>query len=40
MAEPGKSAQGLYVGPADGTMLPAAPIDLGDTPSAIAFQQP
>lgn len=40
MAEPGKVAQGLYVGPADGTMLPATPIDLGDTPSAIAFQQP
>ncbi|MDB4969518.1 MAG: hypothetical protein JWN44_5207 [Myxococcales bacterium] len=40
MAEPGKLAQGLYVGPADGTPLPTTPIDLGDTPSAIAFQQP
>jgi hypothetical protein len=38
--EPGKLAQGLYVGPADGSRLPATPIDLGDTPSAIAFQNP
>lgn len=38
MAEPGKLAQGLYWGKADGTALPATPIDLGDTPQAIAFQ--
>lgn len=36
-----KLAQGLYVGPADGTLATAsAPVDLGDTPSAIAFQSP
>lgn len=34
-----KLAQGLYVGTADGSMLGATPIDLGDTPSAIAFQK-
>jgi hypothetical protein len=34
-----KLAQGLYVGKADGSLLTAAPIDLGDTPSAIAFQK-
>jgi hypothetical protein len=34
-----KIASGLYVGKADGSMLPSTPIDLGDTPSAIAFQQ-
>jgi hypothetical protein len=39
MAEPGKLAQGLYVGRADGTPLGTTPIDLGDTPSAIAFQK-
>jgi DNA-binding beta-propeller fold protein YncE len=33
-----KLAQGLYLGPADGTMLPMAPIDLGQTPAAIGFQ--
>jgi hypothetical protein len=30
---------GLYVGKADGSMLPPMPLDLGDTPSAIAFQK-
>ncbi|MCU1281270.1 MAG: hypothetical protein JWM53_4816 [bacterium] len=34
-----KLAQGLYIGKADGTMLTTTPIDLGDTPSAIAFQK-
>jgi hypothetical protein len=34
-----KLAQGLYVGKADGSMLPGTPLDLGDTPSAIAFQK-
>jgi hypothetical protein len=38
--DPSKLAQGLYVGKADGSMITAAPIDLGDTPSAIAFQTP
>ncbi|HEY2744403.1 MAG TPA: hypothetical protein VGL86_07265 [Polyangia bacterium] len=33
-----KLAQGLYIGKADGSMILTAPIDLGDTPSAIAFQ--
>ncbi len=33
-----KLAQGLYIGKADGSMITAAAIDLGDTPSAIAFQ--
>jgi hypothetical protein len=37
-ADPTKLAQGLYVGKADGSLLSGAPIDLGDTPSAIAFQ--
>jgi hypothetical protein len=35
-----KLAQGLYVGKADGSLITSAPIDLGDTPSAIAFQTP
>ena len=40
-ADATKLAQGLYVGSADGTLATAgAPIDLGDTPSAIAFQSP
>jgi len=40
-ADATKLAQGLYVGAADGTLATAgAPIDLGDTPSAIAFQSP
>ena len=34
-----KLPQGLYIGKADGTMLRATPLDLGDTPSAIAFQK-
>ncbi len=34
-----KLPQGLYVGKSDASMLPTTPIDLGDTPSAIAFQQ-
>jgi hypothetical protein len=34
----GKLPSGLYVGPADGTMLPTTPIDLGQNPYAIAFQ--
>ncbi|HEX7703556.1 MAG TPA: hypothetical protein VF403_22605 [Kofleriaceae bacterium] len=38
-ADASKLAQGLYVGKADGTMLGSTPIDLGDTPSAIAFQK-
>jgi hypothetical protein len=33
-----KLKAGLYVGPADGTMLPMTPIDLMQTPAAIAFQ--
>ena len=37
---PTKLAQGLYVGKADGSLISSAPIDLGDTPSAIAFQTP
>ncbi|HUS65056.1 MAG TPA: hypothetical protein VMZ28_10960 [Kofleriaceae bacterium] len=40
MADPGKMAEGLYVGPADGTMLDAASVlSLGQTPSAVAFHQ-
>jgi hypothetical protein len=39
MADPGKLAQGLYIGKADGSLLPTSPLDLGDTPSAIAFQK-
>jgi len=35
--EPGKLDKGLYVGPADGTKIPSVRIDLGETPSAIAF---
>jgi len=36
-----KLAQGLYVGRADGSLITSgAPLDLGDTPSAIAFQAP
>ena len=34
-----KLAQGLYIGKADGSLLPTTPLDLGDTPSAIAFQK-
>jgi hypothetical protein len=34
----GKLPSGLYVGPADGSMLPTTPIDLGQNPFAIAFQ--
>jgi len=34
-----KIAQGLYIGKADGSLLPTTPLDLGDTPSAIAFQK-
>lgn len=34
-----KLATGMYIGKADGSLLPATPIDLGDTPSAIAFQR-
>jgi hypothetical protein len=34
-----KIAAGLYIGKADGSMLPSTPLDLGDTPSAIAFQK-
>jgi hypothetical protein len=32
-----KPDTGLYVGPADGTMLPTTPIDLGQAPYSIAF---
>jgi hypothetical protein len=39
MSDTPKLAQGLYVGKADGTLLTTAPIDLGDTPSAITFQK-
>ena len=38
--DPTKLAQGLYVGKADGSLIGSTPIDLGDTPSAIAFQTP
>jgi hypothetical protein len=34
----GKLGSGLYLGKADGTMLPSTPIDLGQAPMAIAFQ--
>jgi hypothetical protein len=34
-----KLPQGLYIGKADGSLLPTMPLDLGDTPSAIAFQK-
>jgi hypothetical protein len=34
-----KLAQGLYIGKADGSLLSTTPLDLGDTPSAIAFQK-
>lgn len=34
-----KLPTGLYIGKADGSLLPSTPLDLGDTPSAIAFQQ-
>ncbi len=34
-----KLAQGLYIGQADGSPLPTTPLDLGDSPSAIAFQK-
>jgi hypothetical protein len=34
----GKIASGLYLGKADGSMLPTTPIDLGQNPYAIAFQ--
>lgn len=34
-----KLAEGLYIGKADGSLLPTTPLDLGDTPSAIAFQR-
>jgi len=37
-ADPNKLPPGLYIGPADGSQLPTTPLDLGDTPSAIAFQ--
>jgi hypothetical protein len=33
-----KLAEGLYLGPADGTMLPMTPLSLAQTPAAIAFQ--
>jgi DNA-binding beta-propeller fold protein YncE len=33
-----KLAEGLYVGAADGTKLSGMPIDLGQTPAAIAFE--
>lgn len=36
---PDRWSKGLYWGKADGTMLSSTPIDLGDTPSAIAFQK-
>jgi hypothetical protein len=39
VADPTKLPVGMYVGKADGTMLPSTPLDLGDTPSAIAFQK-
>ncbi|MGZ3427263.1 MAG: YncE family protein [Polyangia bacterium] len=39
MSDSAKLLQGLYVGKADGTLLTTTPIDLGDTPSAIAFQK-
>ncbi len=39
MSDSPKLAQGLYIGKADGSMLPSTPLDLGDTPSSIAFQQ-
>lgn len=38
-ADGSKLPQGLYIGKADGSPLPTTPLDLGDTPSAIAFQQ-
>jgi len=38
-ADAAKLPVGMYIGKADGTMLPSTPIDLGDTPSAIAFQK-
>jgi hypothetical protein len=38
-ADASKIPVGMYVGKADGTMLPSTPLDLGDTPSAIAFQK-
>ena len=34
-----KLPEGLYIGNADGSLLPSTPLDLGDTPSAIAFQE-
>ena len=37
MEAPGKAPRGLYLGATDGTMLPATPIDLHLTPSAIAL---
>ena len=39
MADSQKLAEGLYIGKADGSLLPSTPLDLGDTPSAIAFQK-
>jgi hypothetical protein len=38
MSDPNKIATGVYVGPADGTLLPATPLDLGQTPAAIGFE--
>ncbi len=37
MEAPGKAPRGLYIGPADGKMITAAPIDLALTPSSIAL---
>jgi hypothetical protein len=37
--DPTALAVGLYVGKADGSLIGTTPIDLGDTPSAIAFQK-
>ena len=39
MSDSAKLAQGVYIGKADGSLLPSTPLDLGDTPSAIAFQK-
>jgi hypothetical protein len=35
---PGKLDEGVYYGPADGTMVGATPLKLGQAPSAIAFE--
>ncbi len=37
MPEAGKLTKGLYVGPADGSHMPSSGMDLGQTPSGIAF---